>query len=59
MGTKLSIDKSVSELDNILTMNPKFFKKITFENKCPEDIACHLKVNPQNEILALEVYRRS
>ena len=44
MGTKLSIDKSVSELDSILSMNPKFFRKITFENRCPEDIACHLKL---------------
>lgn len=44
MGSKLSIDKTVSDLDSILALNPRFYRKITFENRCPEEIACHLKV---------------
>lgn len=44
MGTKLSIDKRVSELDDILKMNPTYFRRIRFESRCPQDIACHLKV---------------
>jgi hypothetical protein len=44
MGTKLSIDKTVSELEDILSMNPSYFKKIKFENKSPLGIAHHLKV---------------
>lgn len=44
MGTKLSIDKTVSELDDILMMNPGYFRKIKFENKSPMAIAHHLKV---------------
>lgn len=44
MGSKLSIDKQVSELDDILSMNPSHFKKIRFEGKSPHETAHNLKV---------------
>ena len=57
MGTKLSIDKRVSELDDILKMNPTYFKRIRFESRCPQDIACHLKVT-LFLTLAVEILRK-
>jgi hypothetical protein len=33
MGTKISIDKHVSSLDDILDMPPAYFEKIKFESK--------------------------
>ena len=44
MGTKLSIDKNVSELQDILSMDPNYFRRIRFENVSPHGIAHHLKV---------------
>lgn len=44
MGTKLSIDKNVSGIDDILSMNPSYFRKIKFENKSPMMISHHLKL---------------
>jgi hypothetical protein len=54
MGTKLSIDKTVSELDDILSMNPTYFKKVKFEHKSPQGTAHHLKVNLSNK--AMEIF---
>jgi hypothetical protein len=44
MGTKLSIDKQVSSLEDILRMDPRYFKRIRFENVSPHGIAHHLKL---------------
>lgn len=44
MGTKLSIDKIVSELEDILAIDPTFFRRIRFLNRNPSGIAHHLKV---------------
>jgi len=44
MGSKISIDKHVSNLEDILEMNPKFFAKLKFENKIPDNITQHIKV---------------
>lgn len=57
MGTKLSIDKNVSELDDILKMEHTYYKRIRFENRCPEDIACHLKVKRVVNVSVVEILR--
>ena len=44
MGTKISIDKHVSTLDDILEMAPSYFEKIKFESKIAPNITQHLKV---------------
>jgi hypothetical protein len=44
MGTKISIDKHVSNLDDILDMPPTYFDKIKFESKISPSITQHLKV---------------
>jgi hypothetical protein len=44
MGTKISIDKHVSNLDDILEMSPSYFDKIKFESKIAPSITQHLKV---------------
>jgi hypothetical protein len=46
MGGKISIDKHVSNLEEILEMNPKSFSKLKFENKIPDSITQHIKVIP-------------
>lgn len=38
MGTKISIDKHVSSLDDILEMPPSYFEKIKFESKVSPQI---------------------
>lgn len=44
MGVKISIDKHMSELDDILEMSPHYLNKVTFESKISPDITQHLKV---------------
>jgi len=44
MGISLSIDKYVSQIDDILEMTPSYFDKIMFESKISPDITQHLKV---------------
>eukprot|EP00347_Sterkiella_histriomuscorum_P011735 403371304 len=44
MGTKISIDKHVSTLDDILEMPPSYFDKIKFESKISQNITQHLKI---------------
>jgi hypothetical protein len=58
MGSKLSIDKQVSELDDILAMNPSHFKKIRFESKSPQETAHNLKVRLPHPDLALQADRQ-
>jgi len=38
MGTSISIDKHLSQLDDILDMTPSYLEKIKFESKVPPDI---------------------
>jgi hypothetical protein len=45
MGTQISIDKHVSNLDDILEMQSSYFEKIKFESKVSPDITQHLKVH--------------
>jgi len=45
MGVKISIDKHVSELDDILEMSPHYLSKVQFESKISPDIKQHLKVS--------------
>jgi len=45
MGDKISIDKHLSSVDDLLETNPHYFKsKIKFDNKIPESITHHVKV---------------
>ena len=44
MGSKISIDKHISSLDDILDMSPTYFSKVKFESKISSDITQHLKV---------------
>lgn len=46
MGVKISIDKHVSELDDILEMSPHYLSRVQFESKISPDITQHLKVCP-------------
>ena len=45
MGVKISIDKHVSELDDILEMSPHYLSKVQFESKIGPEITQHLKVS--------------
>ena len=38
MGVKISIDKHMSELDDILEMSPHYLNKVTFESKISPEI---------------------
>ena len=44
MGVKISIDKHVSELDDILEMSPTYLSRVQFESKVGPDVTQHLKV---------------
>jgi hypothetical protein len=44
MGVKISIDKHVSELDDILEMSPHYLSRVQFESKIGSEITQHLKV---------------
>ena len=45
MGVKISIDKHVSELDDILEMSPHYLSRVQFDSKISPDITQHLKVS--------------
>ena len=45
MGVKISIDKHVSELDDILEMSPHYLSRVQFESKIGPEITQHLKVS--------------
>jgi len=45
MGSKISFDKHVSNLEDILDMPPQYFSKIKFESKISDSITQHLKVS--------------
>ena len=44
MGTRLSIDKHVSSLDELLDMSPQYFNRVKFESKISPIITQHMKV---------------
>ena len=44
MGSKISVDKHTSYIEDILEMSPAYFNKIKFENKIPDSITQHIKV---------------
>lgn len=44
MGTKLSIDKHVSNLHELLEMTAQYFQKVKFESKISGNLTQHLKV---------------
>ena len=45
MGVKLSIDKHVSDLEDILEMSPHYLSRVQFESKIQAEISQHLKVS--------------
>ncbi|EAS01558.2 dual specificity phosphatase domain protein (macronuclear) [Tetrahymena thermophila SB210] len=44
MGSKISIDKYVSQLDDILQLNPKKLEQVNLESKIPESITQNIKI---------------
>ena len=44
MGIRISIDKHVSNLEELLEMSPSYFSKLKFESKIDQGIQHHLKV---------------
>ena len=44
MGIKVSIDKHVSNLEELLEMSPSYFSRLKFESKVDAAIQQHLKV---------------
>jgi len=44
MGSKISVDKHVSNIEDILEMNPLYFSKLKIENNIPASITQHIKV---------------
>ena len=47
MGVRLSIDKHVSNLHELLEMSAQYFQKVRFASKISDDIKQHLKVSSQ------------
>jgi len=45
MGIRVSIDKHVSNLEELLEMSPSYFSKLKFESKVDAGIHQHLKVS--------------
>jgi hypothetical protein len=41
---KLSIDKYVSELDDLLDLSPIYLNRVPFESRISQDITSHLKI---------------
>ena len=48
MGAKISIDKHVSNLHELLEMSAQYFQKVKFESKISGDLTQHLKVIAKN-----------
>lgn len=45
MGLRISFDKHVSSLDELLEMSAPYFAKVKFESKIDSQIEKHLKVS--------------
>jgi len=50
MGVRLSIDKHVSNLHELLEMSAQYFQKVRFASKISDDIKQHLKVSLINRL---------
>ena len=50
MGVRLSIDKHVSNLHELLEMSAQYFQKVRFASKISDDIKQHLKVRDWSKI---------
>lgn len=57
MGLRMSIDKHVSSLDELLDMSAQYFNKVKFESKISPDISQHLKVTPAPDPSDLALFR--
>jgi hypothetical protein len=55
MGARLSIDKHVSPLEDILELNPKRLANTRFESDTPDSITQHIKVRKLNISCALNI----
>lgn len=44
MGSRISVDKHTSRLEDILDLNPKLLEKVKFESNIPDCITQHIKV---------------
>lgn len=56
MGGFLTIDKHVSNLEDVLELNPRFLAQTKFESHLPPEVTHHIKV-PCLLQLGLEVLR--
>lgn len=45
MGVKISVDKYVSELDDLIDLSPHYLSRVPFESRISPDIMQHLKVS--------------
>ena len=54
MGVRLSIDKHVSNLPELLEMSAQYFQKVRFTSKISDEIKQHLKVSKKKPELALD-----
>lgn len=50
MGIRVSIDKHVSNLEELLEMSPAYFSKLKFESKVDANIHQHLKVRSPDSL---------
>jgi len=48
MGTRMSFDKYVSSLDELLDMSASYFAKVRFESRVDPRILQHIKVRPKS-----------
>ena len=59
MGLRMSIDKHVSSLDELLDMSALYFNKIKFESKVNPDITQHLKVTLPHTYFTYQIWKFS
>ena len=55
MGIRVSIDKHVSNLEELLEMSPSYFSRLKFESKVDSAIQQHLKVRKFRPWLVLDL----
>jgi hypothetical protein len=59
MGVRMSFDKHVSSLDELLDMSAPYFSKVRFESRINPNIEQHLKVKlcscPHNRYLYVDL----
>ena len=58
MGSRISVDKHTSRLEDILDLNPKLLEKVKFGSNIPDCITQHIKVKYISLYMKdLEVFR--